>query len=217
VSRDLHLKVCEIFASIQGESSYAGLPCVFIRLTGCPLRCRYCDTPYAFTEGQWMSLHQILSRVQEFGIHLVEVTGGEPLAQADTPSLCRALIDAGYRVLVETSGALDVSPLPPEVTVIMDVKTPGSGESHRNYWDNLRLLRPRDEVKFVITSRQDFEWSLEVVRRHRLVERCVVLFSPAWGYQDPAELASWVRDCHLPIRFQLPLHKVLWPGVERGV
>ncbi|MDZ7373745.1 MAG: radical SAM protein [candidate division KSB1 bacterium] len=214
---DGRLKVCEIFTSIQGESTYAGLPCVFIRLTGCPLRCRYCDTTYAFTEGELMAIDEILPLVRQARVQMVEITGGEPLAQRSTPELCRVLLGEGYRVLVETSGALDISPLPNEVVIIMDVKTPGSGECHRNRWENLALLKPLDEVKFVITSREDFDWSVELVRRERLHERLSVLFSPAWGWVDPADLAAWVRDSGLPIRFQLPLHKVLWPHRERGV
>ncbi len=211
------LKVCEIFLSIQGESTYAGLPCAFVRLTGCPLRCRYCDTQYAFTEGRWFTLDEVVERVAAFGTKLVEVTGGEPLAQPATPQLCRELLQRGYRVLVETSGSLDISPLPREVTIVMDIKTPGSGESARNRWENLEWLKPTDEVKFVVTSREDFDWALRVVREKKLHERFPVLISPAWGYQDPTELAEWVRDCGLPLRFQLPLHKVLWPDVERGV
>lgn len=211
------LKVCEIFRSIQGESTYAGLPCLFVRLTGCPLRCRYCDTRYAYYEGEDLPLEEVLQKVDSFGIELVEITGGEPLVQEGTIELCRELLRQGHRVLLETSGTLDISRVPERVVRIVDIKTPGSGEGEKMLWENIDRLRSTDEVKFVITSRDDFDWALRVVEQYQLLRRCSVLFSPAWSYQNPAELAGWVRDCGQPIRFQLPLHKVLWPDQERGV
>ena len=214
---DTTLIVNEIYHSIQGESSWAGLGCVFVRLTGCPLRCTYCDSAYAFDQGRPMTIPQILERVDQYGCDLVEVTGGEPLAQDATPALLTALCDAGKRVLLETAGSLDTSALDPRVIRIMDLKCPSSGEMEHNLWSNLEHLREDDEVKFVIGERGDYDWAREVIERHRLTERCGVLVSPVFGKLAPAELAGWVLADGLAVRLQVQLHKVIWPGVRRGV
>ncbi len=211
------LTVNEIFYSVQGEGTRAGRPCVFVRLTGCPLRCTYCDTAYALTEGERRTEDEIVAEVEGYPCRLVELTGGEPLAQPDAFLLLSRLADRGFEVLVETSGHLLLDGLDPRVAVILDVKTPGSGESHRMEWRNLDLLKPRDEVKFVITDRADYEWSRAVLAERGLAERAAVLFSPSHGVLPPADLARWILDDGLRVRVQLQLHKYLWPGVERGV
>jgi 7-carboxy-7-deazaguanine synthase len=211
------LTVNEIFYSIQGEGTRAGRPCVFVRLTGCPLRCVYCDTAYAFSEGRRRSGDEIVAEIEGYPCRLVELTGGEPLAQPDAFPFLSRLADRGFEVLVETSGHILLDRLDPRVTVIMDVKTPGSGENHRLEWRNLDLLKPNDEVKFVIKDRADFEWSRAVVRERGLGGRGTVLFSPSHGVLSPADLARWILDDGLPVRLQVQLHKYLWPGVERGV
>lgn len=216
-STDATLRVNEIFYSIQGESSHAGRPCVFVRLTGCPLRCNYCDTEYAFYEGRSMRVDEIVAAVRAHPARLVEVTGGEPLAQPESIPLMQRLLDAGYEVLLETSGALDVSNVPSPVRKILDLKTPDSGEVERNLWSNLAHLASHDEVKFVIQSRRDYEWARATMREHRLDARVQVLFSPVWESAVRADLARWMLEDALPARYQLQLHKILWPGVERGV
>lgn len=211
------LTVNEVFFSIQGEGTRAGRPCVFVRLTGCPLRCAWCDTAYAFYEGSKRPEDDVLSEIGRYPCRLVELTGGEPLAQpAAFPFLTR-LADDGWEVLVETSGHILIEGLDPRAVAIMDVKTPGSGEVHRMEWRNLELLRPRDEVKFVILDRPDYEWSREFVRERRLAERCPVLFSPVHGVLEPGALGRWILEDGLPVRLQVQLHKYLWPGAERGV
>lgn len=212
---DASLRVSEIFCSIQGESSRVGLPTVFVRLTGCPLRCVWCDTEYAFTGGSAMGLRDVLVRVAEFGCSTVCVTGGEPLAQKACLPLLTALCDAGYSVSLETSGALDIADIDPRVVCIMDLKAPGSGEDARNRWGNCSLLRTHDEIKIVLASRDDYDWAVAACRQRRLFEQCQILFSPVQGQLDPALLAQWILDDRLPVRFQLQLHKVLW-GAERG-
>jgi 7-carboxy-7-deazaguanine synthase len=211
------LRINEIFYSIQGESTQAGRACIFVRLTGCPLRCKYCDTEYAFHEGEWMTLTQILRRVAESPVRLVEVTGGEPLAQPGAVELMQRLLDAGYEVMLETSGALSIAAVPAGVRKIVDLKTPDSGEMERNDWTNLAWLTPDDEVKFVIQSRRDYEWARDTLREHRLHERVQVLFSPAWESSVRTDLARWLLEDAIPARYQLQLHKLIWPGVERGV
>ncbi len=213
-----HLLVHEIYRSIQGESTFAGLPCTFVRTTACHLRCVWCDTPHAFGQGEPMSLDTILQRVRTLGGPLVEITGGEPLLQPLVCPLMARLADEGYTVLLETSGALDISPVDRRVHIIMDLKCPGSGEVAANRWENISLLKDgHDEVKFVILDRADFDWAVDVVRSYRLHERVAVLFSPAFGQLDPAELAGWILDSGLPVRLQLQLHKYIWSPDARGV
>ena len=207
------LRITEIFLSVQGEATSVGWPTVFVRLTGCPLRCGYCDTAYAFHGGERLEFPKILARVSEFGVSRVCVTGGEPLAQRGCPELVRQLCDAGHQVSIETSGALDISVLDPRAQRVMDVKTPGSGEAQRNLPANLGHLRPGDCAKFVICSRADYEWARDFAADHGLAERCEVLFSPSWGELAPAALAEWILADRLPVRFQLQLHKVLWGDV----
>lgn len=211
------LRVNEIFRSVQGESTHAGRACTFVRLTGCPLRCTYCDTAYAFHEGTWMTVDEVVETVRGHGCSLVEVTGGEPLAQAATLDLLAYLVADGYETLLETSGALPIAGVPAGVRRIVDFKTPDSGEGSRNDWSNVEALRPGDEVKFVISSRRDYEWARDVVRRHRLHERATVLLSPAWESDVRRSLADWLLEDRLPARYQLQLHKLIWPGVQRGV
>jgi 7-carboxy-7-deazaguanine synthase len=209
------LRITEIFLSLQGESRSVGWPTVFVRLTGCPLRCRYCDTAYAFHGGQRMTRRAILERVAGFGVRHVTVTGGEPLAQRGCTTLLGQLCDQGYAVSLETSGALDVSGVDPRVVTVMDLKTPGSGEVERNLYGNLKVLRPQDQVKFVLCDRRDYDWARERLTEHRLAERCEVLFSPCHGELDPAELAEWILADRLSVRMQIQLHKYLW-GDEPG-
>ena len=214
-SQHERLKLTDIFLSLQGEARDAGWPTVFVRLTGCPLRCQYCDTEYAFFGGQWWDIDAILAEVGKHGARHVCVTGGEPLAQKRCIALLRRLCDAGYIVSLETSGAIDIGDVDPRVSRVVDIKTPGSGEVARNRWDNLPLLTPHDQVKFVLCSRSDYEWARDVLAEHRLHERCDVLFSPSYAQVKPRELADWIIEDHLPVRFQMQLHKALW-GEEPG-
>jgi 7-carboxy-7-deazaguanine synthase len=209
------LKITEIFLSLQGESSLCGWPTVFVRLTGCPLRCQYCDTAYAFHGGQWMEQAQVLQQVAGHGVRHVCVTGGEPLAQKACLPLLAALCDAGYTVSLETSGALDVAAVDPRVIRVVDIKTPGSNEADRNRWKNLPLLQPHDEIKFVLCSRADYDWAKNVIAQHALAQRCTVLLSPSHGQVSPTELADWIVADRLPVRMQMQLHKLLW-GNEPG-
>lgn len=212
------LTVNEIFYSIQGESSFTGRPCVFVRLTACDLRCRWCDTPYAFTEGAPASLDDVVARVESYGCPLVEITGGEPLLQSDVYPLMRRLIDAGKTVLLETGGHIDISRVPDAVVKVVDVKCPGSGEAGRNDWANLDRLARHDEVKFVIQDRTDYEFARDVVHRYRLARRCAgALFSPVHGVLDPAELSAWMLRDGVPARVQVQLHKYVWGADARGV
>lgn len=211
----VRLRISEIFHSIQGESSRIGLPTVFVRLTGCPLRCVWCDTEYAFSGGEMRALDDVMATIAEFGCKTICVTGGEPLAQKGCIDLLHALCDVGYSVSLETSGALDISEVDPRVARIMDIKAPGSGEVDKNRWENIPLLNAHDEVKFVLASAADYAWAADVVKREQLNERCAVLFSPVQGDLSPTTLAEWVVRDHLPVRFQLQLHKVLW-GSERA-
>ena len=218
-----YLRVTEIFHSIQGESTWAGLPCTFVRLTGCPLRCVWCDTEYSFHGGRKVLLSDIIQSVQETGCDLVEITGGEPLVHPGAFRLAEALLDLGMTVLVETSGAVDVAPLDPRAHKIMDLKCPGSGEESRNLWSNLEHLTPRDEVKFVIKDRRDFDWACRVIRERGLDRRVVegdlsaLLLSPVWDELDLAELARWILEEDLPVRLQTQLHKFIWDPGKRGV
>ena len=204
------LRITEIFHSIQGESRPVGYPTAFVRLTGCPLRCGYCDTAYAFHGGQRVSLADVLARVAGFQVRHVCVTGGEPLAQPACLDLLVALCDAGYQVSLETSGALDIAAVDRRVAVVLDLKTPGSGECERNLWTNLPHLKPEDQIKFVICNRPDYEWARDQLRQQGLAARCEVLFSPAWEQQPARELADWILADRLPVRLQVQLHKYLW-------
>jgi len=214
-SRKGYLKVTEIFHSLQGEALQSGLPTVFVRLTGCPLRCTYCDSEYAFYGGEWMHFDDILAEIEKYGTKYVCVTGGEPLAQKRCKKFLERLCDEGYAVSLETSGAMDIARADRRVSRVMDIKTPASREESSNRWENLAELTPNDQVKFVICSRSDYEWAREQVALHDLPGYCEVLFSPAWGLVDPAELAGWILEDRLPVRFQLQLHKLLW-GDEPG-
>ena len=217
------LRVTEIFHSIQGESTWAGIPCTFVRLTGCPLRCVWCDTEYAFHGGERMTLDEIVRRVEEIGTPLVELTGGEPLVHGNAFVLAAMLLDRGYTVLVETSGAVDVAGLDARAHRIMDVKCPGSGEVERNLWSNLDHLTARDEVKFVIADRADYDWAVDIVRTRGLDAKVLggqlraILFSPVWNSVDFQELAEWVLADRLPVRYQIQLHKVIWGANVPGV
>ncbi len=212
------LTVNEVYLSVQGESTWAGLPCAFVRLTFCDLRCTYCDTAYAFYKGEKLALATILDRVDAFGVRLVEITGGEPLLQKNVLPLMAAFCDRGYQVLLETSGAHDIALVDERVHRIIDLKTPGSGESHRNRWENLPCLTHRDEVKIVIGSREDYLWAKRAVEEHRLAERCrCVLFSPVFGRIEPRQIVEWLLADRLPVRFQLQLHKFIWAPDTAGV
>lgn len=204
------LRITEMFLSLQGETSRVGLPTVFVRLAGCPLRCRWCDTPYSFQGGETVTLSDLLRRVADYGVKTVCVTGGEPLAQKHCLTLLTALCDAGYSVSLETSGALDIGGADPRVSRIVDIKPPGSGEEARNRWENLALLTPQDELKFVLADRADYEWARELLRDEHLDRRCPVLFSPVQGELPPAQLAEWILADRLPVRMQVQLHKILW-------
>lgn len=206
----MKLRVYEIFHSLQGESSRIGLPTVFVRLTGCPMRCVYCDTEYAFTGGANMTLDEIMDKVASHGTRYVTVTGGEPLAQKACFTLLNMLCDAGYEVSLETGGAIDTSDVDPRVAVILDVKTPGSGEMANNVWTNLERLKPSDEVKFVLCDRADYDWAKQIMAERGISNRCSVLFSPVYGQVDPTALADWILQDKLPVRMQVQLHKILW-------
>jgi 7-carboxy-7-deazaguanine synthase len=212
------LTINEIFHSIQGESTHAGRPCVFVRLTACDLRCSWCDTPYAFHEGRKMSVDQVEAEVEAFECPVVEITGGEPLLQVDVYPLMQRLLDRGHTVMLETGGHHSIARVPPEVIRIVDVKCPGSGEADKNDWSNLALLTPGDEVKFVVKDRYDYEFAKEVIARHQLAGRCAaVLISPVHGVLAPRELAEWILADRLPVRLQLQAHKYIWSPETRGV
>ncbi len=204
------LRITEIFYSLQGETSRVGLPTVFVRLTGCPLRCTYCDTSYAFTGGRNMGVTEILGQVAEYLPRHVTVTGGEPLAQKNCLPLLSALCDAGYQASLETGGALDISQVDARVMRVVDIKTPASGEAARNRWENLPLLTGHDEIKFVLCDEADYRWAKQIMQQHHLAEKCPVLFSPAHGTLDAARLAEWILHDRLPVRLQVQLHKLLW-------
>jgi 7-carboxy-7-deazaguanine synthase len=213
----MRLKVCETFKSLLGESTYAGLPAYFIRLTGCNLRCRYCDTIYAYEKGREVSLSRLVAAARAAGPDLVLVTGGEPLLQEGTPSLLRELLEAQMTVLLETNGSLPLTPVDTRVHRILDVKCPGSGMAEHNYWPNLEILTDRDEVKFVVADEADFNWAVDVVRQHRLAGRLPVLISPVFGVALPAAVAAWILESGLPLRLNLQLHKYIWNPEARGV
>lgn len=211
------LKVNEIFFSIQGESTFIGRPCIFVRLSFCHLRCRWCDSTYAYHEGTTMALDEVLANVAKYPCKTVEITGGEPLLQEAVDPLMGRLCDEGYEVLLETSGSLDISRVDPRVRRIVDVKCPGSGMAERNRWRNLGMLTATDEVKFVLADRADYEWSKDVMAKHRLVEICPVLMSPVFGELRNTKLAEWILADGLPVRYQLQLHKYIWDPAKRGV
>ena len=211
------MKVCEIFASIQGESTYAGLPCVFVRLTGCNLRCAYCDTTYAYEEGREMSEGEVLQAVQAYGIRLVEITGGEPLMQRDTFPLATKMLDSGFSVLIETNGSLDIKALDKRAVVIMDIKTPKSGMFGKMALGNLDLLKENDELKFVVADREDYDWVVRFIRDYHLPEKCTVLLSPAYGLLSAETLSRWIIEDRLPVRLNLQIHKYIYSPDRRGV
>lgn len=211
------LKVNEIFKSIQGESTHVGLPCVFVRLTGCNLRCRYCDTEYAFYDGKDMSVEQVLTTIHSYGVRLVEITGGEPLLQQEVYPLMQKLLDQGYKLLLETSGAISIKDVPKGVFKIMDLKCPGSGEESKNDYGNIQFLTAQDEVKFVLSDRKDYEWSRDTLHRHTLDQKCQVLFSPVYGKLNIKDLAGWILEDRLSVRLQTQLHKIIWGKDAIGV
>jgi 7-carboxy-7-deazaguanine synthase len=209
-SREGMLKITEVFHSLQGEARQAGLPTVFIRLTGCPLRCTYCDSEYAFFGGEWMHFDTLMETVKQYGTRNICVTGGEPLAQKRCAEFLSLLCDADYSVSLETSGAIDIGMADERVSRVMDLKTPDSGEASKNLWSNIDLITKHDQIKFVICSREDYEWAKKQLVDRNLAERCEVLFSPSWGEVDATDLAEWVLADQLPVRFQMQLHKMLW-------
>ena len=211
------MRITEIFYSIQGESTFAGLPCVFVRTTGCNLRCVWCDTEYSFYGGKEMSPDEIITTVDSYGCKLVELTGGEPMLQKEIYELSDRLLAKGYTVLMETGGSLDLSKLNPAVIKIMDLKCPGSGEVERNFWPNLEILRPHDQIKFVIKDRVDYDWTLMAIKRYKLDERFQLLFSPVFGVMNYRELAEWMLADGVKARVQVQLHKYIWPPEMRGV
>ena len=211
------MKINEIYKSIQGESTYAGLPCVFVRLTYCNLRCSYCDTAYAFYEGQEMSLEQVIQAIRECDCSLVEITGGEPLLQKEVYPLMDRLIADGFLVLLETGGSIDIGEVHPSVIKIMDLKCPSSEESRKNRYDNLHKLQPHDEIKFVIGNRADYLWALDIIRKHHLDEKYRILFSTVFATLQPSELVNWILEDKLNVRFQLQIHKYIWNPDKRGV
>jgi 7-carboxy-7-deazaguanine synthase len=215
--QEQHLQVTEIYASIQGESSYSGFPCTFIRLTGCPLRCRWCDTVYSFNGGKQMSIEQVVDDVQKLGINLVELTGGEPLAQALTIPLIAALEARGHKILIETSGSEPIEHLSAKTHIIMDLKPPGSGMADKNRWENLGHLKPTDEVKFVMANRDDYDWARKMISDNRLGERVQILYSCAFGLLQPKDLVDWLVADRLPGRMQLQIHKYIWHPRAKGV
>ncbi len=211
------IKINEIYLSVQGESTRTGLPCIFIRLTGCNLRCSWCDTAYAFHEGKNMSIDEILQKVANFGIHLVEITGGEPLMQDNVYTLMRRLIESGYKVMLETGGSISLERVPKEVIKIMDLKCPGSGEQEKNNLDNLKLLVPHDEVKFVILDKKDYEWSRDIIKRYKINETAHILISPVFDKLELKEIVKWILKDRLPVRLQTQLHKIIWDKNTIGV
>jgi len=209
------LRISEIFYSLQGEADTAGAPTVFVRLTGCPLRCQYCDTEYAFSGGERKTIEQIMQEVGQYRTRRVTVTGGEPLAQREVHNLMTTLCDTGYQVSLETGGSIDIRPVDPRVSIVLDIKTPASGECERNRLENLHHISSKDQIKFVVCNRDDYEWSRDFVKQYGIDRKCTIWFSPAFGQINPRDLADWILQDHLPVRLQLQLHKSLW-GDERG-
>ncbi len=217
IPKERRLRMTELYVSVQGESTHVGKPCVFVRLTGCNLRCTWCDSAFTFTGGQWRDLEDVATEAHALGIHTIEVTGGEPLLQPNVNTLMQRLLDLGHEVLLETSGSLPIDPVPAPVHVILDLKPPDSGEVAKNHWPNLDILLPHHEIKVVIASRGDYEWARDIVRSRDLTARNTVLFSPVWGKIDSKDLIAWILEDRLNVRFQLQLHKVVWDPDERGV
>ena len=211
------IKINEIYLSVQGESTHTGLPCIFIRLTGCNLRCSWCDTAYAFHEGKNMSIDEILQKVENFGTHLVEITGGEPLMQDNVYTLMKRLIEKGYKVMLETGGSISLERVPKDVIKIMDLKCPGSGEQDKNNLDNLKLLAPHDEVKFVILDKKDYEWSRDIIKKYKINETAQILLSPVFDKLKLKEMVKWILEDRLPVRLQTQLHKIIWDINTIGV
>jgi 7-carboxy-7-deazaguanine synthase len=211
------LKINEIFYSIQGESTLAGSPCIFIRLTYCNLRCSYCDTEYAFFEGTDYSIEEVLIDIKKYECNLVEITGGEPLVQNEVHTLMKELCNLGYQVLIETGGSLPIKEIDPRVKVIMDLKCPSSKMSHKNLYENINFLKPIDEVKFVIGNREDYEWSKEIIQKYSLEVKCTILFSNVFSELEPIQLAEWILKDNLKVRFQIQMHKYIWSPTKRGV
>ncbi len=211
------MQITEIYKSIQGESSFAGLPCIFVRTTGCNLRCVWCDTEYAFYGGQKIPVEEVVEKVTALDCKLVEITGGEPLLHKDVPQLAKRLLDLEHTVLIETSGERDISVLDARVIKIMDIKCPGSGECEKNRWQNLEFLTPKDEVKFVIKDRDDYDWAVGIIKKYCLEQRVKILFSPVWGELDLQDLARWILEDKLNVRYQIQLHKVIWTPETKGV
>ena len=211
------IKINEIYLSVQGESTHTGLPCIFIRLTGCNLRCSWCDTAYAFHEGKNMSIDEILQKVENFGIHLVEITGGEPLMQDNVYTLMRRLIENGYKVMLETGGSISLERVPKDVIKIMDLKCPGSGEQEKNNLDNLKLHAPHDEDKFVILDKKDYEWSRDIIKKYKINETAHILISPVFDKLELKEMVKWILEDRLPVRLQTQLHKIIWDKNTIGV
>ena len=210
------LKIFEIFYSLQGESSRVGLPTIFIRLSGCPMRCHYCDTAYAFQGGSMMTVDEIMETIKKYDTRYVTVTGGEPLAQKEVLSLLKVLADQNYEVSLETGGGLSIKEVDPRIKIILDIKTPESGEEKKNYWDNLNLIHSKDEIKFVLCSREDYDWAKKILNQYKLTEKCDVLFSPVYQKLNTTDLGNWILEDQLPIRMQIQLHKLLW-GEKPGV
>ena len=210
------LKIFEIFYSLQGESSRVGLPTIFIRLSGCPMRCHYCDTAYAFQGGSMMTVDEIMETIKKYDTRYVTVTGGEPLAQKEVLSLLKVLADQNYEVSLETGGGLSIKEVDPRIKIILDIKTPESGEEKKNYWDNLNLIHSKDEIKFVLCSREDYDWAKKILNQYKLTEKCDVLFSPVYQKLNTTDLGNWILEDQLPVRLQIQLHKLLW-GEKPGV
>lgn len=212
------LKVNEIYYSVQGESTAAGLPCVFVRLTYCNLRCTYCDTEYAFYDGKDLSISDIIDEVKKYNCNLVEITGGEPLAQMDEClELMKQLCDYGFKVMIETSGSLTIKDMDPRVKIIMDLKCPSSGMVKKNLYDNINYLKPTDELKFVIGNREDYDWTLDIINKYKLTNKCEILFSVVFGKLEPVQLVNWILEDNLKVRFQLQMHKFIWHPEKKGV
>ena len=210
------LKIFEIFYSLQGESSRVGLPTIFIRLSGCPMRCHYCDTAYAFQGGSMMTIDEIMEAIKKYHTHYVTVTGGEPLAQKEVLNLLKVLADQNFKVSLETGGGLSIKEVDPRIKIILDIKTPESGEEKKNYWENLNFIHLKDEIKFVLCSREDYDWAKKIINQYKLPEKCDILFSPVYQKLNNTDLGNWILEDQLPVRMQIQLHKLLW-GEKPGV